>query len=147
MQLAQVNIARMKAPLDDPMMKEFFDFLGPINQLAEDSPGFIWRLKDEEGTSAVNLELPFDDQLLLLNMSVWEDFESLRMFTYKTVHSYFVKSNTDIYPEVKAVNTSGHHLKTDGQRLAEALGVKAELIHKIPNSDRKDVASAISRAS
>jgi hypothetical protein len=92
MQLAQVNIARMKAPLDDPMMKAFFDFIAPINQLAEDSPGFIWRLKDEEGNSSVHLDLPFDDQLLLLNMSVWKDIPSLQVFTYKTVHSYFVKN-------------------------------------------------------
>lgn len=90
--LVQVNMARMLAPLDSPTMKEFVDFLGPINQLAEDSPGFIWRLKDEEGTSAVSIDHPFEDPMLLINMSVWEDVNSLKQFAYKTVHSYFVKN-------------------------------------------------------
>jgi hypothetical protein len=45
MYLAQVNIAKMKAPIDDPVMQDFVDNLDSINALAEDSDGFIWRLK------------------------------------------------------------------------------------------------------
>ena len=43
--LAQFNISRLKAPLDDPSLKEFVDFLDPVNAFAEQSPGFVWRLR------------------------------------------------------------------------------------------------------
>ncbi|MEL7222125.1 MAG: DUF3291 domain-containing protein [Bacteroidota bacterium] len=93
-QLAQVNIARLIAPLDDPLLSEFVHFLEPINGLAENSPGFVWRLKDEEGTSATTIETPFDDDMMVVNMSVWENVEALRNFAYKTAYSYFVKSGS-----------------------------------------------------
>lgn len=92
-QLAQINIARMKAPLDDPIMKEFVDFLDPINKLAEESPGFVWRLKDKDGGSSTNIDVPVEDEMIIINMSVWEDFESLKTYVYQTVHSYFVRSS------------------------------------------------------
>lgn len=85
-QLAQINIAHMKAPKDDPIMKEFVDFLDPINKLAEESPGFVWRLVGEPTEPS-----PWED-MVIINISVWEDIESLKHFTYHTVHSYFVKS-------------------------------------------------------
>ncbi|MEP2024398.1 MAG: DUF3291 domain-containing protein [Reichenbachiella sp.] len=91
-QLAQFNITKLKANLDDPIMKEFKDFLAPVNLLAEESPGFVWRLKDENGDAAIEVETPFDDPLIFVNMSVWENYESLRSYTYDTVHNYFLKS-------------------------------------------------------
>lgn len=105
-QLAQVNIARMLAPLDDPIMKEFVDFLAPINQLAEESPGFIWRLKDEEGSSAVGLDLPYKDDMLIINMSVWEDIPALKHFVYQTVHSYFVRSSKKWFKKLDQPHTA-----------------------------------------
>lgn len=90
--LAQFNITKLKANLDDPIMKEFKDFLAPVNQLAETSPGYIWRFKDESGEAAIDVETPFEDPMIFVNMSVWEDYESLRAYTYDTVHSYFLKS-------------------------------------------------------
>ncbi|SMD34069.1 protein of unknown function [Reichenbachiella faecimaris] len=90
--LAQFNITKLKADLDNPMMKEFRDFLAPVNLLAEESPGFVWRFKDENGDAAIEVETPFEDPSIFVNMSVWEDYESLRSYTYDTVHSYFLKS-------------------------------------------------------
>ncbi|GGG34898.1 hypothetical protein GCM10011414_00400 [Croceivirga lutea] len=90
--LAQANIARFKASLDDPIMKEFVDFIGPINKLAEESPGFVWRLKDDEGRSSSYIESPFRDEMLAINLSVWEDLPSLKNFVYTTVHSYFLRN-------------------------------------------------------
>lgn len=90
--LAQFNITKLKADLDDPIMKEFKDFLAPVNQLAEESPGFVWRFKDETGDAAIDVETPFEDPMIFVNMSVWENCESLRSYTYDTVHSYFLKS-------------------------------------------------------
>lgn len=89
MQLAQINIARMRAPLDSALLKEFRDFLQPVNKLAETSPGFVWRYADE---NAHQFEMPWDDDFLIVNLSVWQDAASLQHFTHKTVHAYFVKS-------------------------------------------------------
>ncbi|WP_109829679.1 DUF3291 domain-containing protein [Reichenbachiella versicolor] len=91
-QLAQYNIIRLKDELDSPVIKEFKDFLAPVNLLAEESSGFVWRLKDDSGAAATDLETPYEDKLIFVNMSVWEDYESLKEYTYKTVHSYFLKS-------------------------------------------------------
>ncbi len=90
--LAQFNIIKLIDELDSPTIKEFKDFLAPVNLLAEDSPGFIWRLKDETGTDATAIETPYEDPLIFVNMSVWEDYASLADYTYQTVHSYFLKS-------------------------------------------------------
>jgi len=78
--LAQVNIGKLVAPLDSPVMADFVAQLDPINSLADQSEGFVWRLKDATGVQA------YDDPLILVNMSVWESVEALRQFTYKTGH-------------------------------------------------------------
>lgn len=90
--LAQANIARFKAPLDSPAMKEFVDFLEPVNRFAEESKGFIWRLKDEEGRSASYIESPFNDEMMAVNISLWEDVASFKDFVYGSVHSYFLRN-------------------------------------------------------
>jgi hypothetical protein len=101
-QLAQINIATLKAPLDSPELKEFVDNLDRINALAENSDGFVWRLKGE-GNDATSLR-PFGDDVIV-NMSVWRDVESLRNYVYKSVHveilrrkrEWFVRPTEAIY--------------------------------------------------
>lgn len=90
--LAQVNVARFKASLNDPLMKEFVDFLEPVNKFAEESPGFVWRLVDEQGRSASYIETPFKDEMMAVNISVWEDLDSFKGFVYGSVHSYFLRN-------------------------------------------------------
>ena len=82
-ELAQLNIAVMKEPLDSPRMADFVANLERINALAESSPGFLWRLQTEEG-DATALR-PLGDQTLV-NMSVWKDVASLNHYVYKTAH-------------------------------------------------------------
>ncbi len=103
--LAQLNIGRLKAPLDNPSMKEFADFLDPVNRLAEGSDGFIWRFTDDEGTPSSYLHTPFSSDDLLVNFSIWRDLESLKNFTYRTVHSYFLKHRTKWFEKMER-----HHL-------------------------------------
>ena len=91
-QLAQLNITKMKAPLDHPIMKEFNDFLVPVNALADTSPGFVWRLQDENGLSSAHVAPAFGDDMIITNLTLWRDVEALRAFVYSTVHSYFVKN-------------------------------------------------------
>ena len=83
-ELAQLNIAIAKEPLDSPVMAEFVANLDRINELADTSPGFVWRLQTEEGdATAVH---PLGDDTLV-NMSVWKDIASLRNFAYKSAHT------------------------------------------------------------
>lgn len=82
-ELAQLNIAQMVAPIESPEMTDFVDNLERINALADNSPGFVWRLQTEDG-DAKTLR-PFGDDLLV-NMSIWEDVESLQNFVYKSAH-------------------------------------------------------------
>lgn len=86
--LAQINVARMLHPLDDPRMAEFVDNLDRVNAIADASPGFVWRLKDETGNATVFRPLKPD---ILVNMSVWESPEALRGFIYRTDHSEFLR--------------------------------------------------------
>jgi len=83
--LAQVNIARMNAPLDDPAMAGFVARLAEINALADQSPGFVWRLQSEAG-NATYLR-PYDDERILFNLSVWQSVEQLKDYVYRTAHS------------------------------------------------------------
>jgi hypothetical protein len=89
--LAQINVARMVAPIDDPRMREFVDNLAPINALAESSPGFVWRLQSDASGNATDIPSGFDDPMVIVNMSVWESVEALREFTYKTQHLEFFR--------------------------------------------------------
>lgn len=73
-QLAQLNIALMTAPIDSPVMPDFVVNLDRINELAERSPGYVWRLQTDEG-NATALR-PFGEEFLV-NLSVWRDIESL----------------------------------------------------------------------
>ncbi|WP_438483072.1 DUF3291 domain-containing protein [Oleiharenicola lentus] len=85
--LAQINIGRIVAPMDDPRMAEFAAALTEINALAESSPGFVWRLKDTGG-DATSIQA-FPDPLILVNMSVWTNVELLKHYVYRSVHGKF----------------------------------------------------------
>ena len=82
--LAQFNIARMLAPIDDPIMEGFRTQLEPVNALADRSPGFVWRLQAEGGDATSIRAYP--DPLVVVNMSVWESLESLHAFVYQSRH-------------------------------------------------------------
>jgi uncharacterized protein DUF3291 len=82
--IAQVNIGRIRAELDDPIMAGFVNRLDEINALADASPGFVWRLQTNQGNATYFR--PFEDERTLLNMSVWETLEQLRHFVYQTMH-------------------------------------------------------------
>ena len=82
--LAQLNIARMLAPIDSPVMADFVANLDPINRLAENSNGFVWRLRDETN-NATSIRI-FDDDFLIVNMSVWENIDALFQFVYQSDH-------------------------------------------------------------
>jgi hypothetical protein len=82
--LAQVNVATLRAPLDGPELAGFVAQLEPINALADASPGFVWRLQTDAGDATAIR--PFDDDRIIVNLSVWESLEALRTFVYASRH-------------------------------------------------------------
>jgi hypothetical protein len=91
--IAQVNIGRTKAPLEDALMAGFVARLNEINALADRSPGFVWRLQTPEG-DATYLR-PYNDDRILINMSVWETVDALRYYVYKTAHAELIRQRQD----------------------------------------------------
>lgn len=96
--VAQVNIAKMLAPIESPVMAGFVANLDIINALAEKSEGFAWRLK-EENNNATAVKI-FDDDFLIINMSVWENTESLFQFTYQSNHAGIFKRRKEWFSKL-----------------------------------------------
>jgi hypothetical protein len=89
MHLAQINVGRLLYPITDPRIADFVNNLDAINALAEASPGFVWRLKDENN-NATSITA-YEDPSILMNMSVWTSPEVLYDYVYKTMHRRFVQ--------------------------------------------------------
>lgn len=87
--LAQINIARMLAPIDDPVMADFVANLPNINALAEQSPGFVWRLQSDSG-DATSIQV-YEDAMIIVNLTVWENPAALRTYVYKSDHYGFLR--------------------------------------------------------
>lgn len=85
--IAQINIALMKAPLDDPIMTEFVAALDAVNMVAEQSPGFVWRLQTPSG-NATDIRA-YSDPRMLVNLSVWQSVEQLKAYVYWSLHGEF----------------------------------------------------------
>ncbi len=100
--LAQINIGRMKAPLDDPSMAGFVSRLAELNALADGSDGFVWRLQDGEGAGNTYLR-PFDDDRIIVNMSVWKSIEQLRAFSYAGPHADILRRRRDWFDKLERV--------------------------------------------
>jgi hypothetical protein len=110
LQLAQVNIARMCAPLESQLMADFVAAIEPINALADAAPGFVWRL--QLGVCDATLDvLPlgrviydtiraFDDDTLLITMSVWSSFETLMDFVYRSDHSAMMRRRQEWFEQI-----------------------------------------------
>lgn len=82
--LAQINIARLIAPIDDPRIAGFVAQLDPVNALAEAARGFVWRLKSAAGNAT---DIAYnDDPFIIVNMSVWDSIEALRDYVYTSNH-------------------------------------------------------------
>lgn len=100
--LAQINITSMKYDLNSPEMKDFVDNLDIVNTNAENSPGFVWRMKDEYGA---NTSLRVFGHKILVNISMWEDVQSLRRFIASPLHASIMKRKKEWFDGV-----NGSHL-------------------------------------
>ena len=120
-ELAQLNIAVMKEPLESPSMADFVANLDRINALAEDTPGFIWRLQTDEGDATAVRPLGDDT---LVNMSVWRDVESLNKYVYGSAHVEIMRRRKEWF-----------------ERMREAYMV----LWWVPAGHRPDVTEAVAR--
>jgi Domain of unknown function (DUF3291) len=103
--IAEINVARMKGvDINDPIMKEFVENLDKVNGIAESSEGFVWRLKDENN-NATSLN-PYNDEQVIINLSVWESIETLENFMYKTFHSEFLKRRKEWFQTYGKAHTA-----------------------------------------
>ena len=88
--LAQVNVGRLRAREGSPEVAEFIAALEPVNALADRSPGFVWRHEAEAGVGHLTPG-GADDELFVVNLSVWESYAALHEFTYRSAHSGFLR--------------------------------------------------------
>ncbi len=103
-ELAQVNISRMKFPLDSPEFKDFVDALDPVNADADAADGFIWRLQSDAG-NATELQI-FGDEWLLANMSVWRDTNALTAYMYQGRHREIMARRREWFEHVHEAMTA-----------------------------------------
>ena len=81
-ELAQVNVSLLRAPLRHTTMKGFVAAYDAVARVAEESPGFIWHRRSDDGHTVKDEE----GRLLLVNVSVWRDYRSLHEYVYRSSH-------------------------------------------------------------
>jgi len=100
--LAQLNVGRLLAPVESPAIRGFRAQLDPINALADADPGLVWRLQTEAG-NATDIR-PTEDDLFLINLSVWRSIEALRAFTYTTAHVQVLRERRSWFEQLAAAH-------------------------------------------
>ena len=103
-ELAQVNISRLKAPLDSPQLKDFVDALDPVNAVADDADGFVWRLQSDSG-NATDTSV-FGDDWLIINLSVWRDTNALTAFMYQGQHRELLTRRNEWFERIQEAMTA-----------------------------------------
>jgi hypothetical protein len=101
--LAQVNIGRLRASLDSPVLADFVAALDPVNAAAEAAPGFVWRLQTEDGNATAIRAFQWDaagSVGVIINMSVWESVEALAAFVYSMEHRTIMRRRREWFEKM-----------------------------------------------
>jgi hypothetical protein len=121
-ELAQVNVARLLAPLDDALLADFVALLEPVNAAADVASGFRWRLQDESGDATNVRAFAWDaggSAGIIVNMSVWADVESLTEFVYGEMHRAVLRRRREWFERMADAYSvcwwvpAGHRPSTD----------------------------------
>ena len=96
-QLAQINVGRLRYPAEDARLAEFMNNLELVNGIAESTPGFVWRLKDDSG-NATHIHA-YEDPQIIVNMSVWGSVEALQLFAYRVEHVQFFRRRAEWFED------------------------------------------------
>ena len=127
--LAQINIARMKGVnIDDPVMKEFVDNLEHINQIAEASEGFVWRMQDEEN-NATSFN-PYNDEQVIVNVSVWESIEALKQYVFRSPHADFMRRRKEWFQKFGTSYTAMWWIEADTTPSIEEAVAKLDVLQQ-----------------
>jgi hypothetical protein len=103
-ELAQVNIARLKAPLDSPQLKDFVEALDPVNAAADTADGFVWRLQSDSGNAT---DVPvLGDDWLIVNLTMWRDTNALTAFRYQGQHREMLARRRDWFERLEEAVTA-----------------------------------------
>ncbi|AXG53866.1 hypothetical protein SLCG_2711 [Streptomyces lincolnensis] len=103
-ELAQVNISRLRFPLDSPELKDFVDALDPVNASAEEADGYVWRLQSDGG-DATDIKV-FGDDWLIINLTVWRDTNALTAFMYQGQHREMLARRREWFERVQEAMTA-----------------------------------------
>ncbi|MFC4906667.1 DUF3291 domain-containing protein [Actinomadura gamaensis] len=101
--LAQLNVATLRFPLDDPRTADFVALLDPINALADAAPGFVWRLVEEGSNDATGLRPAGED--VIVNFSMWESVEALWEFAYRSGHLELLRRRREWFTRPAAAHS------------------------------------------
>ncbi|HUZ54997.1 MAG TPA: DUF3291 domain-containing protein [Streptosporangiaceae bacterium] len=107
--LAQVNIGRLRAPIDSPALAGFVAGLDPVNAAADAAPGFVWRLQTEEGNATAVRAFEWDagdSAGVIMNMSVWESVGALAGFVYSAEHRAVLRRRREWFEQMTQAYTA-----------------------------------------
>ncbi len=127
MQLAELNVGRLRGTTDDPIVAEFMENLDRINGLGKRMPGFVWMMEGAAG--AGNTEAKIDgDPRYVPNLTVWETAAQLETFVFKTLHAKFMERRAEWFEALETMHFVMWWVP-DGHKptLAEALAKLAQL--------------------
>jgi|TARA_B110000438_G_C15805204_1_gene646973 hypothetical protein len=80
-------------------MLEFYKSLSEVYTLAENHPGFIWRVPDNLVDKQLT-NLGFDN-LTSSTVSTWDNLESLMDYTYNSLHGEYLKRSSEWFKKVE----------------------------------------------
>ncbi len=113
MEVAQLNVGRLVAPTDSPVVAEFMEALDEVNALADISPGFAWRFQTEDGNATA--ERPYDDESIIVNFSTWRSVDELADYVYRSAHTGYLRRRREWFERMDdAIHVlwwvpAGHH--------------------------------------
>ncbi len=126
--IAQLNIALMRAPLESPIMADFVAWLEPVNAIADSAPGFIWRLQSESG-DATSIRA-FDEEYMLVNMSVWKSVDDLYQYVYKSDHAQVFRRRKEWFELMEQSATVMWWIPAGHIPTVDEAKIKLELLRK-----------------
>ena len=121
-EVAQVNIARLRAPLESRELNDFVAALDPVNASADRAPGFRWRLQTDDGNATSVQAFEWDEagsSGVIVNMSVWESVEQLADWVYGDMHRAVLRRRREWFLRVDDATVAlwwvpaGHQPTTD----------------------------------
>jgi hypothetical protein len=115
--LAQLNIGRLVAETDSPLVADFMNALDEINALADQSAGFVWRFQTADGNATA--ERPYDDDHILVNFSTWQSVDALADYVYRSAHTEFLRRRREWFDRLEDISVvlwwvpAGHQPSVD----------------------------------